>query len=488
MSIEFDCMCSKHFSVEDRWAGRRVKCKACGEVIHVPMPEVLDLAAIEIEEPTEQFAAVTMASPVQRRVAAPPLPPIAERALIACPACRAMLDPDAAVCAVCRFDLFRGQSHRAAPQPASRPRVTYPREQGETPLWGKLLLGFANLTNSPFTQYRMFVMVLLLIAVGIMLLCKLFGLDAQDIGKWTFTIATFSLIVTLILSVLWRLILQRFDAERKPNFTTTIIGIVIGFVLMVASIIFVGQEEVGLRRASILEKEAEDQRNMERRLNAVTSKDIDALRNLVVAQAQRNASLQANQRNAVDPTIESPKDPAPAPIAPEPAPMAPERLPVAVAPPAAPPVPAPAERPPAAAPEHADIPNWEPDPAKLAQLGERTFLSGWSFQPPANFTRLKVTRQGSFRWINAASHTSMNLNFGKVDPGLVLRGSSSPGQTSEVGLIHGVRFVRSRIQQRPLTFYRGSFNGNLITISCSASDASTLAICEAAVETLIKTP
>ncbi len=37
MGIQFDCVdCGKEFSVDDHWAGKRAKCKACGNVMQVP--------------------------------------------------------------------------------------------------------------------------------------------------------------------------------------------------------------------------------------------------------------------------------------------------------------------------------------------------------------------------------------------------------------------------------------------------------------------
>ena len=37
MSIEFDCAtCGKHFNVSDALAGKRAKCKVCGNIIKIP--------------------------------------------------------------------------------------------------------------------------------------------------------------------------------------------------------------------------------------------------------------------------------------------------------------------------------------------------------------------------------------------------------------------------------------------------------------------
>ena len=56
MSIEFNCAtCGKPFKVDDQWAGKRAKCKGCGNVITIPGPETV--------------------APVESRPTPPPLPP-----------------------------------------------------------------------------------------------------------------------------------------------------------------------------------------------------------------------------------------------------------------------------------------------------------------------------------------------------------------------------------------------------------------------------
>lgn len=36
--INFSCECGKAFEVDDQYAGRKIKCKQCGQALHVPEP------------------------------------------------------------------------------------------------------------------------------------------------------------------------------------------------------------------------------------------------------------------------------------------------------------------------------------------------------------------------------------------------------------------------------------------------------------------
>lgn len=85
MALKVDCTCGKSYQVPDDAAGRRLKCKACGQELFVPEP------------PTEEFPLDTAAT---------------------CPKCGVPMRPGAGFCTACGANLRTG-----APHPPAAPRA-----------------------------------------------------------------------------------------------------------------------------------------------------------------------------------------------------------------------------------------------------------------------------------------------------------------------------------------------------------------------------
>ncbi len=103
MALKVKCTCGKSYQVPDDAAGRRLKCKACGQELFVPEP------------PTEEFPLDSAAT---------------------CPKCSAPMRPGAGFCTACGANLRTG-----APQKPAAPRVragTRPHRAIVLP-WGRIV-------------------------------------------------------------------------------------------------------------------------------------------------------------------------------------------------------------------------------------------------------------------------------------------------------------------------------------------------------------
>ena len=90
--ISFSCQCGKKFTVDDKLAGRKAKCKACGVSITVPQPQTLDPLVDDIsdwlkdEEPTADSTSPVSpgkAASATRRKTNKRKPPVRTRRLVA---------------------------------------------------------------------------------------------------------------------------------------------------------------------------------------------------------------------------------------------------------------------------------------------------------------------------------------------------------------------------------------------------------------------
>jgi len=120
--------CQKHYKVDDRLAGKTVKCKACGHGIVIPALEPVASSELDLApaEPAHGAPASTKAK------TPPPLPAKSARGKAAsanaCPECSAALAPEAKICISCGYNLVTGKklgtTKEAAPMTrgiASRP-------------------------------------------------------------------------------------------------------------------------------------------------------------------------------------------------------------------------------------------------------------------------------------------------------------------------------------------------------------------------------
>ncbi|HWE04739.1 MAG TPA: hypothetical protein VG326_20195 [Tepidisphaeraceae bacterium] len=109
MSIEFNCQgCGKHYKVADAMAGKRAKCKGCGQVVEVPTPvqEPLDVSGIDVD--VVDVPPPTPAKPISQRSVGAKTAGAPQDAPARCPSCQAALAPNAVLCTACGFDLRRG--------------------------------------------------------------------------------------------------------------------------------------------------------------------------------------------------------------------------------------------------------------------------------------------------------------------------------------------------------------------------------------------
>src|SRR5438105_2234896 len=82
MSIKVGCIqCGKVYQVDDRFAGKKAKCKACGNVLEVPAaaprPAVNAAAKVAVASASARQATAKPAKPVQRAARQPAAAPAA---------------------------------------------------------------------------------------------------------------------------------------------------------------------------------------------------------------------------------------------------------------------------------------------------------------------------------------------------------------------------------------------------------------------------
>ena len=117
MSLTFDCRCGHTLTVLDQYAGTRIRCPECREVMTAPTP--VKPSALTSE-------AIGFADPAPRKVKKPKYVPPKYSAIAKCPQCGMPTDAIGEICNRCAGGRAGDAVRRAAARDAARQRKWEP--------------------------------------------------------------------------------------------------------------------------------------------------------------------------------------------------------------------------------------------------------------------------------------------------------------------------------------------------------------------------
>lgn len=110
MPIQIKCQCGKALAVKDQFAGKAVKCPACGQGIKVPAVSAQQVASPNVAAPSAQAVGTTAAGNPMNDLFDEE--GFGTNITAVCPSCGAAMGADAILCTKCGFNKTTGESVR----------------------------------------------------------------------------------------------------------------------------------------------------------------------------------------------------------------------------------------------------------------------------------------------------------------------------------------------------------------------------------------
>lgn len=206
MPIPVQCQCGKKLSVKDQFAGKTLKCPACGSAIQVPARQA---APSPVSNPMDELFDQ---EGFGKNIAA------------VCPSCSAEMEADAVLCTKCGYNKLTGehiQGHLTPGLDIDMGTLALQKAQSDLVAADKLQKDMTEGAGMPWWMLGLIVFVLTsataLAVMAVMSANRTTGTDTFDPMK-TFLVLSGSACTAVALGACLRLVVQGFKESQKQGF------------------------------------------------------------------------------------------------------------------------------------------------------------------------------------------------------------------------------------------------------------------------------